>query len=105
MHGVGSDATAERVEVGELGEAAQIGVLVEFLDRLDLAGVAAVVQPLEVPGIALRSDGRIVLPGNTNLSQLLEDGKLSVGVGTVGSIVGSVSERRSRDDVGSVGVG
>lgn len=86
-------------------EASQIGILVELLDRLDLAGVVTVVQPFEVPGIALRSDGGIVLPADTDLGQLLKDGKLSVGVGTVGSIVGSVSERRSRDDVGSVRVG
>lgn len=51
VHGGGADAAAGRVEVGELGEVALGGVVVEVRQGHDLVVVAGLVGPVEEAGV------------------------------------------------------
>jgi hypothetical protein len=77
VHGVSANTAARGVDVGELREAAEVGVLVELVEALHvLLGVAAGNGGGEVHGVAAAGDGGVVLPGDVLGGELLEDGVL-----------------------------
>lgn len=94
VHGVGVQTAAGRVDVGELGQETQVGVLVEVLQGLDvLLGVLG--GPVEEHGVGQESavGAVVVLPRDAVLSGNLED----TGDGNTRDIKGVV--------VGTVAVG
>lgn len=77
VHRVCANATAGRVDVGELWEAAEVGVLVELVEGLHVRlGGAAGDGPVKVHGVTVAGYRCIVLPGDVLRGQLLEDGVL-----------------------------
>jgi hypothetical protein len=67
MHGVGPDATARRVDVGELGKTSQISVLEELIKSLQIFGRStAGFSPVEIKRIAAAGSG-IVSPCDVKL--------------------------------------
>lgn len=105
------------VEVGELGEGASSGVLVELLQGLDVGEVGTgLVGPVVEGGIRKEAlggvghdgtGGRVLVvgPGDARLGQLLEDGALGHGELEEGLIVGAVASGGAGGDIGTVGVG
>lgn len=74
VHGVGVQTAAGGVEVGELGEGAEVGVLVEVLEGNDV-GLGVGDGPVEEEGVG--GEGAVgavvVLPGDALLGSNLED--------------------------------
>lgn len=106
VHGVGVKATAGGVNVGKLGEEAQVGVLVEVLDRDDVAlGVFG--GPVEEHGI--RKEGAVgavvVEPRDPLLGGSLEDAGGGDGGGVEVLIILAVAIGDTRHRAETVGVG
>lgn len=74
VHGVGVQAAAGGVEVGQLGEGAQVGVLVEVFER-NHTGLGVGHGPVEEQGVGKEGavGAVIVLPGDALLRGNLED--------------------------------
>jgi hypothetical protein len=74
VHGVGVQTTAGGVEVGQLGESAQVGVLVEVLEGND-TGLGVGDGPVEEESVGEESTvgAVVVLPGDALLGSNLED--------------------------------
>lgn len=106
VHGVGVQAAAGGVNVGQLGEQAQVGVLVEVLDRDDVAlGVFG--GPVEEHGIGKEGTvGAVVVePRDALLGGSLEDAGGWDGRGIEVLVVLAVAISDTSDRTETVGVG
>ena len=106
MHGVGVQATAGGVNVGQLGEKTQVGILVEVLDRDDVAlGVFG--GPVEEHGIGKEGAvGAIVVePRDALLGGSLEDAGGRDGGGVEVLVVLAMTISNTSDRTETVGVG
>lgn len=106
MHGVGVEVAARGVDVGELGKEAEIGVLVEVLERDDvMLGVLG--GPVEEESV--RKEGAVgavvVLPGDVLLAGNLEDAGDVDARDIEAVVVGSVAIGGTREGAQPVGVG
>jgi hypothetical protein len=106
VHGIGVEVAAGWVDVGELGQEAEVGVLVEVLQRDDvLLGVLG--GPVEEESV--RKEGAVgavvVLPGDVLFGGNLEDTG-DVDVRDVEAVVvGAVAIGGTREGAQAVGVG
>jgi len=103
---VGPVVAAFRVDVGEAGELAGLGVLVELGQGLDVGrGLAGRHGPVVEHGVGQKA-GRVgvVDPGDVLLGQLLEDGTLRESRDVEISVVSAVAVRRARGEVRAVRV-
>lgn len=103
VHGVGAIAAAGRVDVGQLGQVALLGVLVEVVHEDDAVGVVAVIGPLEPAGVLDGGVDKVVLPLHAELGDLLENGHLLHSV--VLEVVLALPSRGARAQGDTVGVG
>lgn len=106
VHGVGVEAAAGGVEVGQLGEGAQVGVLVEVLEGNDV-GLGVGGGPVEEHGV--REEGAVgavvVLPGDALVGGDLEDAGDVDGRDVKVVVVLAVAVGGTGDGTETVGVG
>jgi hypothetical protein len=106
VHGVGVEVAAGWVDVGELGQEAEVGVLVEVLERDDvLLGVLG--GPVEEESV--RKEGAVgaivVLPGDVLFGGNLEDTGDVDARDVEAVVVGAVAVGGTREGAQAVGVG
>lgn len=106
VHGVGVKAAAGGVEVGQLGEGAQVGVLVEVLEGND-AGLGVGNGPVEEQGVGEEGavGAVVVLPGDALLGGNLEDAGDVNGRDIEVVVVLAVAVGSTGDGTETVGVG
>lgn len=106
VHGVGVDAAAGGVEVGELGEGAEVGVLVEVLEG-DYVGLCVGGGPVEEEGVGKEGavGAVVVLPGDVLGGGLGEDAGDVDGRDVKVVVVLAVAVGGTGDGTETVGVG
>lgn len=106
VHGVGVGAAAGRVDVGELGQLTQVGVLEEVLDG-DNGVLGLLGGPVEEHGIGQEGTvGTVVVaPGDAVLGGNLENAGDLDGRGVEGDVVVAVAVGSTSNGTETVGVG
>lgn len=106
VHGVGVEAAARGVDVGELGQETEVGVLVEVLERDDVLfgvlGDPAVEQSVRKEGTV---GAVVVLPADALLAGDLEDAGDVDARDVEAVVVGAVAVRSTGEGAEAVGVG
>lgn len=106
VHGVGIEIAAGGVDVGELGQEAEVGVLVEVLERDDvLLGVLGSPVKEESVGKEGTVGAVVVLPGDVLLGGNLEDAGDVDARDVEAVVVGAVAIGGTGEGAQAVGVG
>lgn len=93
MHGSGANTTAAWVDVGKFRKTAEVSILEEVLQRLNVCGavMASAHGPIIVQGISTVGSGVVVCPGVVSFAELLEDGTLRKNMLAETGIISSVA--------------
>lgn len=106
VHGVGVQTAAGRVDVGQLGQDAQVGVLEKVLDGLNVL-LSVLGGPVEEHGVGQEGavGAVVVLPRDALLGGNLEDAGDLNGGDVEGVVVGAVAIGSTGNRAETVGVG